>query len=136
MSERYRQGLAAMLAMARNTDGLVSDVLASEAPDFARLLVEAVFADLFSRDGLDRRTRLFVAIGALAAQGDARTQLRWFVQAALETGTARDEVIEALMQVAAFAGFFPAAQALEACADLLADQSGADGACPVGMAAR
>jgi hypothetical protein len=40
------------------------------------------------------------------------------------------------MEVAVFAGFTAAADALEACRDLLADQSDAGCACPVPMAAR
>lgn len=136
MSNRYRAGLDTLLDLSPDKADLLSDELAAEAPEFVRLLVECVFADLFGREGLDRRTRIFVAIGALAGRGDAPNQLRWFVRAALEGGAQRQEVIEALMQVAAFAGFPNAAKALEACADLLADQTGTGCACGSVMVAR
>lgn len=137
MSDRYRAGLDTLFALSREGPGLIGDDLAAEAPEFARLLVEFAFADIFARPGLDNRTRLFIAIGALAAQGKAPAQLRWFVRSALDAGASRGEVIEALMQVAVFAGFGASANALETCRDLLADQASGDGrACAVPSAAR
>jgi len=114
----------------------VSDRLAAEAPEFVRLMVEVVFADIFAREGLDPRTRLLVAVAALAARGDSPGQLRWFVRAAIDAGATRGAVVEALMQVAVFSGFTSAANALEECADLLVDHDGAGCACPVPAAAR
>ena len=137
MSERYRAGIDTLFGLSADNGDLVSDALAATAPEFVRLTVEFAFGDIFARTGLDPRTRLFVAIGALAAIGRSPGRLRWFVRAALETGVNRDEVIEAIMQVTVFAGFVTAADALEACADLLeghADES--DGACPVAVGAR
>lgn len=136
MSDRYRAGLETLLEFSAEKADLLSDALAAEAPEFVRLLVEFVFADLFGRTGLDRRTRVFVGIGALAGRGDAPNQLRWFVRAALEGGARREEIIEALMQVAALSGFPNAAKALEACADLLADQADSGCDCPPAIVAR
>ena len=126
--DRYRAGLATLLGLAADKTGLIGNRLAAEAPEFVRLMVEFAFSDIFARPGLDRRARLFVAIGALAAQGLAPAQLRYFVQAAIEAQCSREELIEALMQVSVFAGFAVAANALDACSDLLLDQPGAP--CP------
>jgi len=131
MNERYHAGLDTLRILATDKADLLSDQLAAQAPEFVRLAIEFVFADIFARPALDRRVRLFVAIGALAALGNAPAQLRWFVRAALDAGIQRDEVAEALMEVAAFAGFATTANALESCADLLADQSASGCACPV-----
>lgn len=137
MTDRYRAGIETLLALSPDRPGLISDALATEAPEFVRLMVEFAFTDIFARAGLDRRTRLFVAIGALAAQGRAPVQLRWFVRSALAAGAGRSEVIEALMQVAVFSGFPAAADSLETCRDLLVDQLGDGGcACPIDSAAR
>ena len=137
MSERYRAGLDTLFGLSADNGDLVSDVLAAQAPEFVRLTVEFAFGDIFARPGLDPRTRLFVAIGALVAMGRSSDRLRWFVRAALETGASRDEVIEAIMQVTVFAGFVAAADALEACADLLEDHADeAYGACPIAVGAR
>lgn len=136
MSDRYRAGVATLFGLSADKADLVSDALAAQVPEFVRLTVEFAFGDIFARPGLDPRTRLFVGIGALAVQSRAPAQLRWFVRAALEGGASRGEVIEALMEVAVFAGFATAANAFETCGDLLADQGGADCACPVPIVAR
>ncbi|QGN55372.1 carboxymuconolactone decarboxylase family protein [Novosphingobium sp. Gsoil 351] len=127
--DRYRAGIETLLALSPDKGELISDALAAEAPDFARLMVEFAFADIFARNGLDLRSRMFVAIGALAAQARSPTQLHWFVRAALGLGISRDEITEALMEVAVFSGFVVASDALEACRDLLADQPSGD-CCP------
>ena len=119
--DRYRTGLNMLLGMSAEKADLISDQLASEAPEFVRLMVEFAFADIFARRSLDLRARLFVAIGALAAQGRTANQLRYFVGCSLRSGCSREEVVEALMQVAVFAGFAAASDALEACRDLLLD---------------
>ena len=119
--DRYRTGLDTLLAMSAEKADLISDQLASEAPEFVRLMVEFTFGDIFARGGLDLRARLFGAIGALAAQGRTPNQLRYFVRCSLRSGCSREELVEALMQVAVFAGFAAASNALEACRDLLLD---------------
>jgi 4-carboxymuconolactone decarboxylase len=135
--DRYRNGIETLLALSPDKSDLISNALAAEAPEFARLMIEFVFADILAREGLDRRARLFVAIGAQAACGNAPAQLRWFVRSALTAGASREEAIEALMQVSVHAGFAAASNALEACRDLLVDQSAADDrACPLASAAR
>jgi 4-carboxymuconolactone decarboxylase len=132
MTERYRTGIETLLSLGADRGEPVA-----EAPEFVRLMVEFAFADIFARTGLDRRARLFVALGALAAQARSPGALQWFARAALDAGISRAEVVEALMEVAVFAGFTAASDALEACRDLLADQAGGDcRACPVPAAAR
>ena len=127
--DRYRTGIATLHALSSDKRDLISDTIAAEAPEFTRLMVEFAFADIFARTGLDVRARMFVAIGALAAQARSPTQLHWFVRAALDAGISRDEIVEALMEVSVFAGFTAAIAALEACRDLLADQATGD-CCP------
>ena len=136
MSERYRAGLDTLLGLGAEKAGLISDRLAAEAPGFVRLLIEFVFADILARPGLDRRTRLLIAIAVLAAQGNAPAQLRWFAHAALAGGAESGEIVETFMQVAAFSGFSAATSALEACADLLEDQTAAGCCCLPAIAAR
>jgi 4-carboxymuconolactone decarboxylase len=77
MSDRYRTGIETLLALGADRGELIGDGLAAEAPEFVRLMVEFAFADIFARAGLDRRARLFVALGALAAQARPPGALRW-----------------------------------------------------------
>ncbi len=78
------------------------------APDFAKLLFEFPFGDIYSREALGLREREIATIAALAAKGTARPQLEVHIQAGLNVGLSREEIVEILMQMAVYAGF-PAA---------------------------
>jgi 4-carboxymuconolactone decarboxylase len=50
--------------------------LADIAPDFAAYLLEFPFGDIYSRPGLDRRSRQIATIASLAAMGMPRRNSR------------------------------------------------------------
>ena len=78
------------------------------APDFARYLIEFPFGDIYSRPGLDLKSREIAVVAALTALGNATPQLKVHIQAALNVGVTREEIVEVIMQMAVYAGF-PAA---------------------------
>lgn len=123
MSERYRRGvgIAEQLAADKLEEFLTSRV-AELAPDFARMVIEFSLGDLYSRDGLDMRSREIVAISSLAVLGDTGPHLRIHVRAATRLGLTKAEIIEILMQTAIYAGFPAALNALSSCHDLLTDE--------------
>lgn len=82
--------------------------LADIAPDFATYVFEFPFGDIYSRPGLDLRAREIATIAALAALGNAAPQLKVHIEAGLNVGLSRDEIVEIMMQMAVYAGF-PAA---------------------------
>ncbi|RST87671.1 carboxymuconolactone decarboxylase family protein [Aquibium carbonis] len=86
----------------------VIDALQDIAPDFADYLFEYPFGDIMSRPGLGLREREIATVAALCALGTAENQLRVHIQAALNCGVSRDEIVEILMQMSVYAGF-PAA---------------------------
>jgi 4-carboxymuconolactone decarboxylase len=76
--------------------------------DFQRWITEMAWGGVWSRPGLDRRTRSLVTIAILAALG--RDELELHLRAARNTGVTREEIAEALMHVGVYAGV-PAAHA-------------------------
>jgi 4-carboxymuconolactone decarboxylase len=78
------------------------------APDMARFVVEFAYGDVYSRQGLDLKTRELVTVSALTALGNCPLQLKSHIDGALNAGWTRNEVVEAIMQMAVYAGF-PAA---------------------------
>jgi 4-carboxymuconolactone decarboxylase len=130
MSDRYRRGLdvAEQLA-ADKLAHFVKSGVAEVAPDFARMVIEFAFGDIYGRDGLDLRSRELVAIAALAAKGNAGPQLKVHVESAAGAGITRSEVVEVLMQIALYAGFPAALNALAECHDLLSDDDCIGGGC-------
>ena len=123
MSERYRRGIdiAEQLA-ADKIEHFVKSGVAEVAPDFARMVIEFAFGDLYSRDALDLRSRELIAIAALAVSGSAGPQLRVHVESAASVGITKEEIVEILMQIALYAGFPAALNALADCHDLLTDE--------------
>ena len=82
--------------------------LADIAPDFAGFIIAHGYGDIYSRPGLDPRSRQIATISALAALGNADPQLRFHIEAALNIGVTPEEKIETFYVVTLFAGF-PAA---------------------------
>ena len=107
-NERYQRGLAKLAEMDPQAARRLADSLADIAPDFARYVVEFPFGDIFSRPGLDLRTRELITVAALTAMGHAAPQLKAHLQLALDAGCTREEIVETIIQMAVYAGF-PAA---------------------------
>ncbi len=76
------------------------------------MLIEFGFGDIYSRPQLDLRAREIATIAALAALGNAQPQLKIHIEAALNVGCTRDEIVEVFMQMALYAGFPAALNAL------------------------
>lgn len=129
MSERYRRGIdiAEQLA-ADKIEHFVKSGVAEIAPDFARMVIEFAFGDLYARDALDLRSRELIAIAVLAGRGNAEPQLRVHVESAVSVGITKAEIVEVFMQIALYAGFPAALNALADCHDLLTDHDCLTGA--------
>lgn len=105
---RYQRGLAILKEIDGEAGERVVESLAGIAPDFARYLVEFPFGDIYSRPGLDLKSREIAVVAALTALGNAAPQLKVHVHGALNVGASRTEIVETIMQMAVYAGF-PAA---------------------------
>jgi 4-carboxymuconolactone decarboxylase len=88
------------------------------APDFGRYTLEYVFGDLAARDGLTDREREIAIIAALTALGRPR-RLQSHLQIAREVGLTKEEIVEVLLLMTAYAGFPAAHDALEVAMDVL-----------------
>lgn len=110
--DRYARGWAKLKEIDGTAGEKVVESLASIAPDFARLLIEFPFGDVYNRPQLDLRAREIATIAALAALGNAQPQLKVHIEAALNVGCTRDEIVEVFMQMAVYAGFPAALNAL------------------------
>ena len=92
------------------------------APDFAELLFEFPFGDIYAREGLSLRDRELATVAALSAMGTAPKQLGVHVHGALNVGVTREEIVEVMMQMAVYAGFPAALNALAVARDVFAER--------------
>jgi len=74
---------------------------------FQELVTEYVWGTLWSRPGLDRRTRALINLGVLTALGRTE-EIKIYLRAAPNIGVSRDDVREVFMQTAVYCGI-PAA---------------------------
>lgn len=120
-NERYARGLAKLQEIDGQAWEKVVASLAGIAPDFARYLIEFPFGDIYSRPGLDLRSREIAVVAALTALGNAAPQLKVHIQGALNVGVSRQEVVETIMQMAVYAGFPAALNGLFAAQEVFAE---------------
>ncbi len=89
------------------------------SPDFERYVLAFLAGEIWTRPGLDRRTRSLVTIAALAALGRIRG-LELNLRMALRNGVTRREVVETILHLAPYAGFPAAWEALQIAREVLA----------------
>ena len=88
--------------------------------DFQDLITRYAWGEIWSRDGLDRRTRSCITLTALVALG-REEELAMHVRAALRIGLSPDEIKEVLLHSAIYCGV-PAANGAFAVAQRVLDE--------------
>lgn len=78
------------------------------SPSLVQFVLEYGYADIFSRDNLSTRHRQIATISALTAMGNAKSQLKFHINAGLNIGLTENEVKEIMLLMSVYAGF-PAA---------------------------
>jgi len=80
-------------------------------PKLAELTDNVLFADVWERPGLSKRDRSLITVAALIALNRTE-QLRAHLQRARENGVTKEEVVEAITQLAFYAGWPNAVSAI------------------------
>jgi 4-carboxymuconolactone decarboxylase len=73
-------------------------------PELHRYIMEFVYGEVYAGDALDAKTRALCTVAMLATLGQ-QLQLGVYVRAARRLGATEEEVREVLRQVAVYAGF-------------------------------
>lgn len=124
-TSRLERGKRALAEIDGEAGHKVIAALADIAPDFADYVLEFPFGDIYSRPGLDLRSREIATIAALAAMGNAQPQLKVHIEAGLNVGLSRQEITEILIQMAVYAGFPAALNGLFAAKEVFAARNAA-----------
>ncbi|WP_228037914.1 carboxymuconolactone decarboxylase family protein [Nodosilinea sp. LEGE 06152] len=119
---RFKRGWQQLTAIDGAAGEQVIASLQDIAPDLARYVIEFPFGDIYSRPGLDLKSREIATIAALTALGNAKPQLKVHLQAALNVGCSREEIIEVVIQMAVYAGFPAALNGMTAVKEVFAEQ--------------
>ena len=106
--DKFQRGLAKLKEIDGEAGEAVINALQDISPELAKLTIEFGFGDIYSRPGLDLKSREIATVAALTALGFAIPQLKVHIKAALNVGCTQDEIKEIIIQMSAYAGF-PAA---------------------------
>jgi 4-carboxymuconolactone decarboxylase len=107
-------------------DGYIKRIKAM-SPEFAWVNVTFPFAELYTRDVIDLKTRELCTVAALTVQGFALPELKIHIEAALRCGASRSEVLEIITQMIAYCGFPAATNALMTAKTVFDERDAADG---------
>ncbi|OBJ05319.1 carboxymuconolactone decarboxylase [Mycobacterium alsense] len=121
MTDSHAKGLNAFKEMLPGlipdgATGLHDGGIADELGDMA---IDHVFGALWTRPGLDRRSRSLVTLGALITLR-AGDELEFHFPIALRNGLTREEIEEVIYHVAGYAGYPAAATARNVAREALA----------------
>lgn len=107
-NERFDRGWEKFKEINGKAGEKIIENLREIAPDLAKYTIEFPFGDIYSRPGLDLKSREIATVAALTALGNASPQLKSHINGALNVGCTKEEIVEVIMQMAVYAGF-PAA---------------------------
>jgi 4-carboxymuconolactone decarboxylase len=117
-SQLYLKGIE---EMRKNLGPKADDLLArisGISAEFARVNVEFPYGELYTRNVLDDRVRELCTVAALTVQGFSTPQLKLHIEAAINCGATKEEVVEIITQMIAYCGFPVATNALLAANDV------------------
>lgn len=104
-SERYQRGWEKLKEIDGEAGERVINGLKDISPDLGKFVIEYSFGDIYSRDGLDLKSKEIAVVAALTAMGTAQPQLRVHLNGALNTGSSISEVKEVILQMSVYSGF-------------------------------
>ena len=125
MSERYRKGMETRRKVLgdAHVDRAEAGKTDFDAP-FQDLITEAAWGHVWSRDRITPRERSMLTVALLAALGNF-DELAMHVRATANTGASREDVMEALLHVAIYAGVPRANHAIKIAKETFAEMEAA-----------
>ena len=111
-AETLNPGMEAVLG--QRYDGML--------PGFSESVVDMAYGRVYSRDGLDMKTRMLATVAALTALGgQTGPQLKVNIAGALRAGASQREIAEVIMQMGLYGGFPAMISGLNAAKDVFAE---------------
>ena len=108
IEERKQRGAELLKKMlGDDAAGRMHDAWRSVSPELEQYITEFVAGEIWSRPGLELRTKSLITIATLAGMGRPLA-LELNVRLALGNGATRRDIVETLLHIAPYAGF-PAA---------------------------
>jgi len=126
-SDRFKQGMATRRAVLgdKHVDAATAAITDLDR-DFQTFITEGAWGSVWSRPGISKRERSMLTIALLAALGH-HEEVAMHVRATRNTGASLDDIREALLHVAVYAGVPAANSAFKVVKKTLAEMDTAKG---------
>ena len=125
---RYRTGLAVRRSVLGDRHVDRAEIAATDFDQpFQELITEAAWGTVWARPGFTKRERSIVTLALLAALGHDE-EVAMHVRATVKTGASRDDICEAFLHVAIYAGVPAANRAFKIAKDVFSEMDGSQNA--------
>ncbi|ASC64437.1 4-carboxymuconolactone decarboxylase [Achromobacter denitrificans] len=120
-SEQFQKGLEVRRSVVGNAyvDKSLDGADDLTAP-LQKLVTEYCWGEVWTRDGLERKTRSFLNLAMLIAL-NRPNELRLHMRGAINNGISREEIVEVVLQAAIYCGVPAALDAMKAAREVIAD---------------
>ena len=119
--DRYEKGKKSLEDIQKRSVEEIFKDLEDIAPDLSRFVVEFPYSEIYTREGVDLKTREICTVAALTVLGTI-PQLKDHINAALNVGNTPVEIVEIIMQMSAYCGFPKAINAVVAAKEVFAER--------------
>lgn len=119
---RFERGMKKMLEIDGGAGKDVENSLKNISPDLVKHMIEYSFGDIYSRSGLDLKSKEMAVVASLTALGNAEPQLKVHINGALNVGCTINEVKEIILQMSAYSGFPTCINAMNALKNVLSER--------------
>jgi len=120
---RYARGLRMLDRIHGRAGRDVLDKLAETAPELSRFVIAFAFGEIYARPQLSLRERQIATVASIATLGHSLPQLKAHLRGALNLGITETEILELLTQMAVYAGFPAAINAVSVATEVFAERS-------------
>ncbi|MCD8043017.1 MAG: carboxymuconolactone decarboxylase family protein [Tannerellaceae bacterium] len=120
---RYGKGAEALSHLDTLQARRLEEAYGDFSPELVRFTLEYAFADIHSREGLDRKYRQMATVSALATLGNAPSQLQFHIKGALNVGITEEEIKEMMLLMTVYAGFPAAINAMNMLREVLEEET-------------
>jgi 4-carboxymuconolactone decarboxylase len=123
MTDRFQKGWKKFEEIHGPVAKATLDSLKDISPELGRFVTELAFGEIYSRPGLDLKTRQMLTIASLVTLGNAPLQLKSHIKGALNVGCTQQEIVELILQMAIYAGFPAAMNAMYAAKEVFIEKA-------------
>ena len=118
---RYEKGKKTIEDIQERPVEEIFEGLEDIAPDLSRFVIEFPYSEIYTREGVELKTREICTVAALTVLGTI-PQLKDHINAALNVGNSPTEIVEIIMQMSAYCGFPKAINGMVAAKEVFAER--------------